>query len=342
MTTDQLVLALPEDVTRVVDHTTRGTEIQNDVFLGSGDDRATLIAMIEDAEDEFRAATNADMRPSRIGTPGRRETYENVTYDLSSHDQYKENWTGTSTRYLPQEVNTSLNQGRILPFDPDAGDEAFLYTGLGGKSLGGDDTYESITDDYGEDWIIQDHAAGRITFDPILLFQSRLTGHQGIGIGGRNQLTELVVHISYRYGSLGGDRGRGGLTELTAQLGDVDPPTTVSIDSAARLPTGEAAGTILLRIGTEYVRAVIDQTNDELTITDRGARNTDRQAWDSDTSVHYVPPSVIKAVAARAGMDWVSSGRYNEWLPDADDDLDRNDVLDTLRDTYSTTVEALS
>jgi hypothetical protein len=340
MTTDQLVLALPEDVTRVVDHTAANTEIESDVFLGSQDDRETLRAMIEDAEDEFRAATNADMRVSRMGTPGSRETFEQVTYSIDGHRAFKQNYTGVSSDYRPTEVHKRLENGRVLPFDSAEGDAAYLYRGMAGDT-GTGDTWEEITDEENETWVIVDHRAGEIQFHPILLLQSMIAGRQGVSVL-NNQLRELRIAISYRYGSLGGDRSRGGLTELSAQLGDVAPPTTLSIADAARLPTGEAAGTILLRVGTEYVRAVIDQTNDELTITTRGARGTDRQSWDSGTSVHYVPPSVIKAVAARAGMDWVTSGKYNEYLPDADDALNRNDVLDQLRNTYDTTVQALS
>ena len=341
MADDRLTLALPIDVARLFDSTVSQALIDADTFQNSPDDTDLLASMIEDAESEFYEMTDDKLKIGRKGLAGQRETYETVTYDLGGHNQYKENWTGTSTRYLPQEVNTGLDRPNVIPFDPDAGDEAYLYTGLGGKTVSGGESWEDITDEYGETWAIKNHASGRITFDPTLLYQSRLSNTQGVGISGRNQLDELAVQISYRYGGLGGSRSRTARTQLAGALDDAETGS-VDVADGSGFPTSGSSGSVVMLIDREYLSVDPSPETDSMDIVERGVRGTTATAHDSGSRVQYTPPSVRKAVASRAGMTLVTSGRYSDWLPDTEDDLSKGDVYDDLEATWDRTVSALA
>lgn len=342
MATDtRLTLALPIDVGRLFDSTVSQALIDADTFQNSPDDGDLLASMIEDAESEFYELTDDNLKIGRQGLAGQRETYETVTYDLGGHNQYKANWTGTSTNYLPQEVNTGLKKTNVIPFDPDAGDEAYLYTGLGGKGVSAGDTWDEITDEYNETWGILNHASGRITFDPTLLYKSRLTGTQGVGIGGRNQLDELAVQISYRYGGLGGSRSRPTRTELAADLDDSETGSVDVADGTA-FPTSGSSGSVVVLIDREYLSVDPSPDTDSMDIVERGVRGTTAAAHDSGARVQYTPPSVRKAVASRAGMTLLSSSAYSDWLPDTEDDMDKSERYDALEETWDRTVAALS
>jgi len=147
MASDRLTLALPIDTARLFDSTVSQALIDADTFQNSPDDDDLLASMIEDAEAEFYDLTDGELRIERQGLSGQRETYETVTYKLNGHQQYKSNFSGVTSDYLPQEVNTSLDKSNVLPFDADAGDEAYLYTGLGGKTTAGAETWTEITEE---------------------------------------------------------------------------------------------------------------------------------------------------------------------------------------------------
>jgi hypothetical protein len=238
-------------------------------------------------------------------------------------------------------VNTGVEKKNLLPFDADAGDEAYLYTGLGGKTVAGGDAWEDITDEYGESWAFKDHSAGRITFDPILLYQSRLTNTQGVGIGGRNQLDELAVQLSYRYGGLGGSRSRPTRTELSAQITDTETGS-VNVADGTAFPTAGSSGAVVMLIDREYLLVDPDPPNDSMDIVERGVRGTTEASHDSGARVQYTPPSVRKAVASRAGMTLINSSAYSDWLPDTEDDMDKSERFDHLEATWTQTIEALS
>lgn len=341
MSDTRLTLALPTDLARQFDSTVSAAQIDSDLLQGSADDVDLLASYIEDAESEFYQLTDDGLTIGRRGLSGQRETYETVTYELSGHQAYKSNWTGTTTDYLPQEVNTSLDRGNVLPFDADAGDEAFLYTGLGGKSLGGDDTWEDITDEYGETWAFKNHRSGRVTFDPTLLYQSRLTGAHGVGMGARNQLDELAVQISYRYGGLGGSRGRPTRTALSTGIDDTETGS-VSVEDGSAFPTAGSSGSIVVLIDREYLSVDPTPDSDAMEIVERGVRGTTAAAHDADARVQYTPPAIRKAVACRAGMSLIDAGRTSAWLPDSDDAIDKSSMHDSFGETWQRTVDALS
>jgi len=341
MASDRLTYALPIDTARLFDSTVSQSLINADTFQNSPDDTDLLASMIEDAESEFNSKTDDEMKIGRVGLAGQRETYESVTYKLSGHKQYKQNWTGTTGDYLPQEVNTGVEKTNLLPFDATLGDEAYLYTGLGGKTAASTDTWADITDEYGETWAFKDHANGRITFDPILLFESRLTGAQGVSVGGRNQLDELAVQVSYRYGGLGGSRSRPTRTELSAQITDTETGS-VNVADGTAFPTAGSSGAVVVLIGREYLLVDPDPPNDSMDIVERGVRGTTAASHDSGARVQYTPPSVRKAVASRAGMTLINSSAYSDWLPDTEDDMDKSERFDHLEATWTQTIDALS
>jgi len=334
----RLRLAIPADVTRLFDSQVSQAQVDADTFLNSTDDDDMLASMIEDAANEFRRATDEKFGTSRKGLPGSRPTYESVTYSLKGHANYKAAWTGTSTQYLPQEVTTSLDESRILPFDSAEGDAVYFYCGLGGKGVSASDAWEDITDEEGETWAIIDHRSGEIQFDPALLYETYLTSSQGVGIGGRGQLSELRVAISYRYGGLGGSSNYATETQLSSSITDTQTGT-VSVTDGTGFPSD---GTKVVLIDREYIEVEPDPANDQMNIVTRGVRNTTPAAHNADASVYYTPPAIRKAVASRAGMSLIESSTYSGWLPDTDDSLDKGDKRDALKETWDTTITVLS
>lgn len=333
---DRLTLALPVDVARAFDATVTQTQLNNDTMLGSAGDVEVLSSFIEDAEDEFRSLTDAATRLSRAGTPGDRTTYDQVTYKVPGHADFRRSWTGVGGMYDLEEVEKNLQNGRLLPFDSAEGDEAYLYRGLGGGSSG--DEWEDVTDDYGDSWAILNHREGTVVFDPVELMRSMRGSRQGVGMT-RDRLSRLRFAISYRYGTQGGDRGHAGATDLDASLSQ-GATTTVAVDDASRLPTS-GGGSVVLLVGREYIRATVDASSDEIDVLERGVRGTTDAAHSSGDRLQYTPGAVRKAVTARAGMSLVSGGRYMRFLPDNEDDLDEGDLLDEFRETWTTTVEAM-
>lgn len=332
----RLTLALPVDV--FLDHfdaTVTQTQIDNDVVLGSADDRDTLESMLEGAEDEFRQQADLDVRLSRVGSPGDRTTYEQVTYEVPGHENFKRKWSRVGGDYLNQEVTKDLAHDRVLPFDSAAGDEAYLYRGVSGAASG---QWDDVTADQSDLWDVVDHRSGTLVFHPVEIDRAMLAGAAGIGIS-RGRLRELRFAITYRHGALGGGRGTAGETTLTASLNSTDTPSSLGVDDASRLP---AADGVDLLIGGEYLVANVDASADTLNVLERGVRNTTGEAHASGDRVAYTPPSVRKAVAARAAMAVVDAGRYQSWLPDSDDAIDKGEMKKDFKSTWDKTVEAMS
>lgn len=334
---DRLTLALPIDLVRTFDHTVTQTQLANNTFQGTPDDLDMLASLVEDAEDEFRTVTDAEMRLSRAGTPGDMTTFDQVTYSVPGHENFKRNWSRVGGDYLIQEVTKDVAHNRILPFDPVEGDEAYIYRGVSRGSAG---QWEDVTDRQGELWDIVDHRNGTLTFHPRELDRSMLAGTGGLGVSS-SRLSELRFAISYRYGAAGGARSSSGSTDLGAAITQAEStPFTVAVGDASRIPT-TGGGSVVLLLGSEYVRAEVDAVTDEITVVERAVRGTDAEAHASGDRVQYTPPAIRKAVAARAGMGLIQSGRYSAWLPDSDDAISKGDMLDRMQETWDDTVGAL-
>lgn len=334
-------LALPIDVARVFDATVSTTQITSDTFQNSTDDTDLLYSYIEDAEDEFRSLTDNSMRVSRVGVAGQRETYEQVTYDASGHNAYKRNYTGVTSDYEFEEVTTSLAQGRILPFDSTLGDQAYFYRGLSGQTGSGGDQWEDVTSEIGNSWDIINYADGRVVFTPSELWKAQHATTHGISLTGAGRQRELRFAISYRYGGLGGSRASATETTLDTALTTGDTGAT-AVGDGSGFPIGNNSGSIIVLIGEEYLEVVPDPANDSMDIISRGVRGTTASSHSSGDRVVYTPPSVRKAVASRAGMQLITSGRYSEWLPDTDDTIDKSEMSDMLEATWDRTIKALS
>lgn len=332
--TDRLSLALPVDVVRQFDHTVTQTQLQNNTFQGTPDDRDMLASHLEDAEDEFRATADMDVRLAREGSPGNRETFEQVTHKVKGHQAFKRAFSRVGRDYAVREVRRSLEHDRVMPFDTDEGDEAHVYRGT---RRTGSDTWEDISGDAGDTWDIIDHRGGILVFHPAKLMRATVTGGHGLSVGG-TRLDELRVAISYRHGALGGGRGLAGETALGETLDDSETPDAVDLTDAARLP---GRGDVTLLVGDEYLRADVDVPAGTMDVLERGVRGTDATAHDGGARVRYTPGSVRKAVAARAAMTLIQAGRYSAWLPDADDEVDKGDMLEELRATWERTLEAV-
>jgi len=304
MAEDRLSLAIPIDVARAFDSTVSQAQIGADTFQSSTDDTDLLASMIEDAEDEWRVMTDDTMQISRVGVSGQRTTFEQATYKISGHKLTKATFTGVTTEYLPDEDYIMLEQSNILPFDSSAGDAVYFYKGLDETG----DGWEEITDDENDVWQILDYREGRFVFQPTRLREEYFDTFGSAFGSVPSALKHLRFAISYRYGALGGSRGRATSTELGAGLTDTE--------------TGTA--------------------NDQMNIVERGVRGTTATSHDSGDRVQYTPPAIRKAVASRAGMQLIGSSQYQDWLPDTESSLDKGDVYDNLESVWTTTVDAMS
>lgn len=337
-TADRLTLCLQIDVARLFDSTVTQTQLTNNTFQASMDDRDMLASHIEDAEHEFRQRTDATFRPARAGSPGTRQTYPQITYKPSGHEDYKRDWMGVAGNYDAEMVTRNLPDDRILPFDSAEGDEAYIFRGIGGAS--GND-WEDVTADFGDTWTIIDHRSGTVAFHPIELARTMQAHAQGIGFRS-DQLKRLRFAISYRYGNLGGSRSYAGATALGASINSSDTGSTAVADGSRLPDAGLDGGTVVLKAGEEYLRATVDPGADTIDIVERGIRGTNAASHANGDRVQYTPPSIRKAVASRAAMGLVSSGRYSAFAPESEDALDKDDLMDTFEATWTATVDAMA
>jgi hypothetical protein len=333
----RLALALPIDTALLFDSTITQTQLDNNTVLGSAGDTETLTSYLEDAEDEFRSRTDDTMQISRVGVADKRETFEQTTYKLSGHKLTKGTFTGTWTNYLPEQDSMPLANDNILPFDAAQGDAVYLYEGLAESGS----SWREVTDEEGEMWELLDHVGGVFAFSPIDIAETILTGRPTAFGTVPEFLKRMRFAISYRYGGLGGSRGRASATDLDASLTDTQTGT-VAVADGSTFPTGTEAGSIVVKINQEYLSVVPDPANDKMDIQARGVRQTTAASHADGDRIQYTPPSVRKAVAARAGMTLVQSGRYQAFLPDSEDAIDRSELHGEMENIWTTTVEALS
>jgi len=336
MTAERLSLALPVDIPRdAFDVTVTQPQIDADTFLNTDDDGEALTGYIAAAEDELRQLTDEDMRISRVGVAGNRPTYEQVTYQLPGHQQYRARFSQFTFDYDYDEKTIPLNNERVLPFDSADSDEIYAYRGLGDGTQ-----WEEITDEQGDAWDILDNVGGRIVVHPSELYEvmfGRVGGVPFAGVG----MDQLRFSISYRYGGLGGSLSRTAQTALDTSLSTSDTGPTAVADGS-RLPTSGVGGNIVMKIGGEYLEVDPDPGGNSIDIKARGVRGTTDESHNSGDRVVYTPPAIRKAVAARAGMSLINSSQYRGFLPDSDAELNEGDIYDNLDAMWSGTIEALS
>ena len=334
MTADRLSLALPPDVPRdAFDVTVTQAQIDSDTFLNTDDDSEALTGYIAAAEDELRQLTDEDMRISRAGVAGKRETYEQQTYRLPAHQAYRSRFSEFTFDYDFDEVQLNLDNDRVLPFDSTEGDEIYFYRGLGNST-----SWENLTDDRGDAWDIVDNVDGQLTVEPEQLYRAMFGS---VRRGLRAGLDHLRVNISYRYGGLGGSLSRTAQTTLNTSLTTSDTGPTAVADGS-RLPTSGVGGNIVMKIGGEYLEVDPDPGGDSIDIKARGVRGTTAESHNSGDRVVYTPPAIRKAVVARAGMTLIDTTQFRGFLPDSDAELGEGDIYDNLQSMWQGTVDALS
>lgn len=334
---ERLQIALPVDVSRLFDNTVTQTQLTNNTFQGSADDRDTLASYIEDAADEFRALAGDSFRISRVGVGDSRETFEHATYKISGHQLTKGTFSGTWTRYLPDESEIMLEHERILPFDSAQGDAVYLYQGLAESGS----SWKDVTSEEADMWELLNPRTGRFVFSPIAVAEDILTGRPT----SRGTVPEFIKRIrfaiSYRYGGLGGSRGHATTTDLDESLTS-SQTGTVDVADGTAFPVGQNGGSIIILIGSEYLEVLPDPGNDQMEILARGVRGTSTASHSDGDTLSYTPPAIRKAVASRAAMALVDSGRYAAFLPDSEDAVDKSEMKDDFQATWSRTVEALT
>jgi len=336
--TGRLTYAIPTDVARQFDSTVSQSIIDADTFQNSPDDVDLLASMIEDAESEFNDDTDSAMKIGRRGVEGNRETYEELSYEFSGHNHFKRNFSGVWTDYSPTEKTILLDRDRVR-FDAAGGDELYVYRGLTGDTSA--DSWEDITDKKGDLWDIRNNPEGEFVFHPLEIYRSVIGTRQGAGVNGPSQQEEVRFAISYRYGGLGGSRTSTARATLDEDITDT---TTGSVDvtDGTVFPTSGGSGAIPVLVGREYLLVDPDPQTDQMTIEDRGVRGSDKTAHSQGDRIQYTPGVVRKGVAARAAMQLVRTGRYSEWLPDAEDTIDKSEVMDDLNSIYTDAVDAVA
>jgi len=331
-------LALPVDpFIEFFDSTVTQTQLSNNTVLGSADDRDILLSQISSAESEFSERIDTDLRTARTGVSGDVDTYERVTYDVKGHEAFKQNWAKTARDYRPTEVETNLANSRILPIDAAEGDEVRIYRGMDSNTA---DAWEDVTSDQGDLWDIIDHRRGVLVIHPIEIHKAMSRTRSGVGLG--RQLRQVQFKLTYRFGGAGGDRGMAGVTTLSGsgeQIDDTATPNSLSVADAGNLIDGTD---VTLKIEDEYLRADVDTTNDELDVKERGIRNTTAAAHDGGVEVAYTSPAIRKAVGARAAASIIETGRYEQFLPNSEPDIDQSELLDRIDGVWSDTIEAMS
>lgn len=244
---------------------------------------------IQAVSQRWDARTGTPMRTIRVGSPATPRTY-------SRHDAGS---TGP-----PQVVG--LDYSHIVPLDPDAGDVLEVRTGR--------DNWTDVTDKRGDAWTL-DNETGQLRLYRRLIRRIRF-----------EDPTERFVRVSYRAGGLGGDRRRGGQTELDGGVSDTD--TTLSVAEAGRLPDPGVYLTVGSPDAQEYVRVTdIDYDADTVSV-ERGVRATTAASHDDGATVLYTPLDVREAVAAKVAAELVKDEESEIAIPDDGQVVDRTTKAD--------------
>lgn len=261
----------PVDPMRRVDPTLSMSDLDSNDYIGE-DDVEKVQARIEGVTDDFEQKTGHAFRETRVGSPGTDATYE-------AH--------GVSFQRYRTGVKVWLQHRDVVPFDRSKGDRLLVRTSR--------KNWKDLTNDQGTRWNAN-WEDGWIRIHSGYRYPTRWN----------RELRDHNVRVCYRYGALGGARERGGQAALSSDAGT--SVSTISIDDASRLPP---RGLVLVS-GSEYVRySSLDYDANEITDAERGVRATAQASHSSGATVHYVPPSVREAVAARTAVEMV---QYDDWV----------------------------
>ncbi|MEE6210851.1 hypothetical protein U3A55_11900 [Salarchaeum sp. III] len=263
--------AHPVDVLRRFDGNLSLDEVTSDNPFGAPDVE-TIWARIRAVSQDWDSKTGTPLREVRSGSPGAPRTYEH--HDADRTDGFP--------------LRVELDGDDIVPLDPEEGDVLEIRTGR--------DTWENITDQEGDDWVLL-HESGDLKLFQLLVHRVWWEAPD-----------ERYLRACYRYGALGGDRERGGQTTLSSNA--TTDASTLSVTDASRLPADGGVVYVVDPAATdatagEYVRVTdVDVEADELTVV-RGQERTDAASHDQGAFVHYCPKDVRDAVAAKTAEQLV-------------------------------------
>lgn len=274
--------ALPTDVIRKFDPTLSAADIGSGA-LGEGGVE-DIRARLDEVESELERTTEHAWRETRVGHGT--ESYE---------------YHGSSFRRYQNGVKVYLDHRHVLPLDAVAGDVLAVRESR--------DSWKDVLGNANVDYEL-DNELGILHVWGI----RRYVWH--------GPHDDRAVRLSYRYGSLGGDRNRGGETTTTESL--ANDGASVAVANAARLPPDG----VMLVGGKEYVRASADPATDTVTLHDRGIRGTASDTHTTDTTIHYAPMSVRSGVAAKAAVELVLYDDHVENLMETRESPHYQDKID--------------
>lgn len=179
-------------------------------------------------------------------------------------------------------IHVYLDHEHIIPFDASAGDSIERRTGI--------DTWTDITNEEGSGWVA-DYRKGKLT-----VYEIPGRGHLPV----LRRWRDRFIRVTYRVG-LGAEYGQAGQTTISETLFQGGTPGSLSVSDASRLSPG--GGTMLVD-GTEYVHVDgVDESNDTVSIAERGLRGTSDGERSSGSVIHYCPLNVREAISARAAVE---------------------------------------
>lgn len=261
------------------------------------DRRSRLLSRAEAASDKWDAETGTPFRTVRVGSPQAKQTWE-------QHDARE---AGNS---LP--IRVSLQNRHINPINPDKGDAIEVRTGR--------DDYEDITDEQGDEWVLDNDRGNLRLFR--FLYQRLYWEHP----------SERFLRITYRHGGLGGDQNRGAESRLSSSVDDT--ATALDVENADRFPARQFRAIVGNAPDLESVRVTdVDYSTDTLTV-ERGVRYTDPIQHDAGVTVNYAPDHVREAVAAKAAELLTMTDSAEQSLPDDGQLTSRDSRAEKLKMEY--------
>lgn len=297
--------ATPEDVVRRALGGTLGRKSANTV--ASALDDSAILETEDDRETIVSRLEAAESQWDREATPMRA-----VPVGSSSAPKYFD------AKGSPWPIKIYLSHRNVHPLDPQMGD--FLETRTAR------DRYRDITSREGQAWTA-DYDDGIIT-----IYRKPGAGQ----LPAIHNIRDKFAKVSYHLGA-GGDFASAGETTLATDITDKETGT-IDVNHADRLPR---SGETMLVDGAEYVYVSdVDHAANTITIAERGARLTQKQAHSKGTTIHFCPIDVRDAIAALAAVEVANTEDFTEAMFDGD--IDRSQKMDDWRAEYNRAVNRYS
>jgi len=261
------------------------------------DRRESYLKRTVSASQQWDTDTGAPVRTVRSGAPEAPETWE-------IHRARE------ASRSPP--IRIDLDHGEVNPIDSAEGDAIEVRVGR--------DTYRDITDEEGDEWVL-DNDRGELRIFRFILNRVYY-----------EDPSDRFLRLTYRHGGLGGDAERGYQTPLSAAATSTE--TTLSVEDATRFPPAPFTALVGDVTELEYVRvSAVDRGTDTLTVT-RGANYTTDLNHASGDAVSYAPENVREAVAAKAAELLVINDDSAHSVPENAQLSSRRERAEAFADEY--------